>query len=1205
MDSITETADKPKLRYTIKVPGVVNRPENSPEIAYSERQALSGAIMQESKRKEHFYWNNQTYSGDIGARSLINDILDSPYLFQYVQKIEDPVQPKVLELPKKPEQMELDLSAAVLEEWKDDRAYSSISSGEYSPDEWYELSVTWPATGRKMTYTADNEEQYLHLVDVAKKGYEQKAPAVLRIHQRQRRSLRWEKYKNISAELIVRAKSDPKVLALLNKYEKGPEVFDEIDILVSPYLKEGSGRFDEEPNQIRIGYSENEGTMYDVLVHYLSIVMNKKLAPSDNQTWRVLQRPYMMKGIADTIQTFKEQGKSEDEIVRWLTQSYGNIGMTEEMARDLISKSAQLVESCRINQAVSDSILWKKGRVSVRAIDQFRKFADIELQATVEEMLACNCLKEAIELIKPYMAYRVQAGSPDGAKTIAIDFDGVLAQTNEDDPSRVGPPLPGAIDALHQLVNAGWRIAILSSRARTMEGEEDIKNWLDVNGAPDVVVTSTKIPSDLYIDDRAYQFTNWSDDLSRILTDERATCLTCQDDESALEWKEASRQWECPACDSERDISSMASVVIYAFGSGDKVTVQSVEGTTLGDAHLLYRASPGEERVLKASNLWLAYFPDGRYLPVGEQQLTKIGFDEVVRHMAADILDGRELFKVEVGEEAKVKYDLDKVIEAVLIEAREGHLPTDTILVTAGTKYSLSAEDLDMVAQHLLELKQVRAAGAPGKEITPSHEDLTNATRDAIEEADAFFSDQGISPTESDEESMVMGYLAEEFGWTKELLDDKIMDRVRELIKECREGSMSTVGFLKAPRWITSTEDKELWDKAVERVGDGAGYGAAINVFRAYKARQQEEKPEEKKEAGSEKVIDRYKGYTILQTDDYGRPPIVVKRDGKVVKRFDSYDSAVEYIDGKKTADDGHYLPVDMPSLTSSPEDEYDRVRFQTVSAGSTAGYWVSTKLVFDEVGDPIEPTEGDKLARANGFGYVEQLIKAYPNKWIEVDDKSKIIKVVDEKDMPKADETSKKTALPNEQDYRGTDVDNVQASHDPKVKKCPGCGCAMASADSSPSGEICTSCKAKSAATKKAVLDKAITNLQLDDSQLKIVAGIVDDLDSYSTHFLERMGQFFTYEWDPGASWELKDIKGKKQIVRKEVEKKETKQGSHQFKVGQLLKLCGIAFPIDVRVIETLGTDRYKVKSQLDSRVVDVDEDELMLPEQDVQIFH
>ena len=71
-----------------------------------------------------------------------------------------------------------------------------------------------------------------------------------------------------------------------------------------------------------------------------------------------------------------------------------------------------------------------------------------------------------------------------------------------------------------QLKDAGYQVVILSSRALYPNGKQQIQQWLEIHGAPDVTVTSEKVPALVYVDDRAKHFDSWQAQLPEL--DERA-----------------------------------------------------------------------------------------------------------------------------------------------------------------------------------------------------------------------------------------------------------------------------------------------------------------------------------------------------------------------------------------------------------------------------------------------------------------------------------------------------------------------------------------------------------------------------------------------------------------------------------------------------------------------------------------------------------
>lgn len=91
--------------------------------------------------------------------------------------------------------------------------------------------------------------------------------------------------------------------------------------------------------------------------------------------------------------------------------------------------------------------------------------------------------------------------------TLAIDFDGVIHDAAHPVAGRrMGEPMPGAIEALDSLQEAGYRIVIHTVRGGN---PGHIVDWCDYYGVPYDDVTNKKPNAEYYIDDKALPFTSW------------------------------------------------------------------------------------------------------------------------------------------------------------------------------------------------------------------------------------------------------------------------------------------------------------------------------------------------------------------------------------------------------------------------------------------------------------------------------------------------------------------------------------------------------------------------------------------------------------------------------------------------------------------------------------------------------------------------
>ena len=104
-------------------------------------------------------------------------------------------------------------------------------------------------------------------------------------------------------------------------------------------------------------------------------------------------------------------------------------------------------------------------------------------------------------------------------RTICLDFDGVLhsyksgwkgADTVSDE------PVPGSQNAVRELIEMGYDVAVFSSRSMSREGRLAMIHWLEESGFPafsdSFYVSEAKPAALLYVDDRGYRFDgSWHD----------------------------------------------------------------------------------------------------------------------------------------------------------------------------------------------------------------------------------------------------------------------------------------------------------------------------------------------------------------------------------------------------------------------------------------------------------------------------------------------------------------------------------------------------------------------------------------------------------------------------------------------------------------------------------------------------------------------
>ena len=114
----------------------------------------------------------------------------------------------------------------------------------------------------------------------------------------------------------------------------------------------------------------------------------------------------------------------------------------------------------------------------------------------------------------------------DGARTLAVDFDGVLHDDHLGfhDGSCYGEPIQGSLASIQRLALT-FRVVVFSAKARAdrplyngLTGSDLIWDWLRRHGFESSVseVTSEKPRAELYIDDNGLRFENWAETVAFI-----------------------------------------------------------------------------------------------------------------------------------------------------------------------------------------------------------------------------------------------------------------------------------------------------------------------------------------------------------------------------------------------------------------------------------------------------------------------------------------------------------------------------------------------------------------------------------------------------------------------------------------------------------------------------------------------------------------
>jgi hypothetical protein len=101
------------------------------------------------------------------------------------------------------------------------------------------------------------------------------------------------------------------------------------------------------------------------------------------------------------------------------------------------------------------------------------------------------------------------------APLLAVDFDGTIADSYPDGQwigAKMPAPMPGALDALLKLRQAGYRMVVFSHRAESSFGRDLIGRFLNEHRIANLFegVVSVKPQADAYIDDRGIHFSSWA-----------------------------------------------------------------------------------------------------------------------------------------------------------------------------------------------------------------------------------------------------------------------------------------------------------------------------------------------------------------------------------------------------------------------------------------------------------------------------------------------------------------------------------------------------------------------------------------------------------------------------------------------------------------------------------------------------------------------
>lgn len=194
-----------------------------------------------------------------------------------------------------------------------------------------------------------------------------------------------------------------------------------------------------------------------------------------------------------------------------------------------------------------------------------------------------------------------------GKASVCFDFDDTLCQND-------GEPIPGARDFTYECMEKGYQLSLSSARFAPLYGELNegrmakVKRWLNEHGFPEIPVSYTVPPADIYLDDKAWIFqASWPHCVSEI--------------KGQLGIRPYRRADKTVSLSLQGTLADEAGVLIPE--AGEQVHQLTKMGLRVNICLGLYDPeSPDEERIAKATD-WLS----ARHLPFHRVSPAKLASD--------------------------------------------------------------------------------------------------------------------------------------------------------------------------------------------------------------------------------------------------------------------------------------------------------------------------------------------------------------------------------------------------------------------------------------------------------------------------------------------------------------------------------------------------------------------------------------------------
>lgn len=196
---------------------------------------------------------------------------------------------------------------------------------------------------------------------------------------------------------------------------------------------------------------------------------------------------------------------------------------TQSQTAKLLEKSQSLELRALIDPLTKDIYVWDAFDLDHnRAIDWLGLDIDWSNEDeagkyiwVVDNIEGIKYLYDGQSNLKKQAAYADMTNQERCDQVIMIDFDDTIAYENPD--QTLGVPIEGVKEVLQKLKDQGYYIVIDSARANEEKGEDQIKEYMNKHDLPyDEIFRGMKPFAFRFIDDRAIQFTKWSEVLKQV-----------------------------------------------------------------------------------------------------------------------------------------------------------------------------------------------------------------------------------------------------------------------------------------------------------------------------------------------------------------------------------------------------------------------------------------------------------------------------------------------------------------------------------------------------------------------------------------------------------------------------------------------------------------------------------------------------------------